>query len=158
MPKPTPLKEGSPAPVFTFQEGGESFTIGKLDGPLLVYFYPKDDTPGCTKQACGIRDAWPKFKQVGLRVVGISKDDETSHQKFQEKHGLPFPLFPDTELTVANGFGVFGEKSFMGKIYESVHRVSFLVDADGTILKTYLKVKPDEHAETVLNDMAALSQ
>ena len=144
--------------MFTFQEGSESFTVGQLDTPLLVYFYPKDDTPGCTKQACGIRDAWSKFKLAGLRVVGISKDDETSHQKFTKKYGLPFPLYPDTDLTVANGFGVFGEKNFMGKVYESVHRMSFLVDTDGKILKTYPKVKPDEHAETVLNDLTTLTR
>lgn len=158
MPKPTPLKEGSLAPVFTFQEHGDSFTVGELDGPLLVYFYPKDDTPGCTKQACGIRDAWSQFKQAGLKVVGISKDDEKSHDKFTEKNGLPFPLYPDTDLAVANAFGVFGEKTFMGKTYDSVHRMSFLIDSDGTILKTYPKVKPAEHAESVLEDLATLSQ
>jgi len=156
MPKPSPLEAGNKAPKFSFSEQGKELNSESLDAPYLVYFYPKDDTPGCTKQACGIRDQWANFKADGLRVIGVSKDDEISHEKFREKFVLPFPLIADTELELANAFGVYGEKKFMGKTYDGIHRMSFLIDADGTILKTYAKVKPDEHAETVLADLAEL--
>ena len=122
-----------------------------------MYFYPKDDTPGCTKEACAIRDVWSDFTSAGLKVVGVSKDDERSHVKFQEKYGLPFPLIADTGLELAMAYGVYGEKKFMGKTYDGIHRMSFLIGADGLILKTYCKVKPDDHASEVLADFAALS-
>lgn len=153
MPKPSPLEAGSQAPPFSFSDEGKEVSIDTLNAPCLLYFYPKDDTPGCTKQACGIRDEWAKFRTAGLQVVGVSKDSEASHQKFREKYDLPFPLIADTDLELAKAFGVYGEKKFMGKTYDGIHRMSFLIAADGTILKTYPKVKPNEHAETVLQDL-----
>ncbi len=153
MAKPAPLQPGDPAPVFSFEENGRTLSVGSLDAPALVYFYPKDDTPGCTKQACGIRDFWVKFQRAGLHVVGVSKDSVTSHGKFIKKYSLPFPLVSDEDLSIAHSFGVFGEKQFMGKTYDAVHRMSFLVAPDGTILKTYAKVDPSDHAETILNDL-----
>ncbi|MEO0510640.1 MAG: thioredoxin-dependent thiol peroxidase [Verrucomicrobiota bacterium] len=153
---PQPLKSGSKAPNLTFKEYGKEMHTEQIKSPYLVYFYPKDDTPGCTKQACGIRDNWSKFKSAGLRVIGISKDSEESHEKFRRKFALPFSLIADTDLRLAQAFGVFGKKQFMGKTYNAVHRMSFLVDAEGTIIKTYLKVKSGEHAETVLKDFVQL--
>ncbi|PXA04903.1 thioredoxin-dependent thiol peroxidase [Coraliomargarita sinensis] len=157
MPKPIPLEAGSKAPSFSFMEAGEKVSSATLDGPCLLYFYPKDDTPGCTKQACGIRDAWKKFQNAGIRVVGVSKDNDASHRKFAEKYSLPFPLIADTELELAKAFGVYGEKKFMGKTFDGIHRMSFLIAEDGKILKTYPKVKPNEHAETVLEDYTQLT-
>ena len=157
MDKPTPLAAGKKAPSFQFPEAGETFSLESLEQPCLLYFYPKDDTPGCTKEACAIRDTWSEFASAGLKVVGVSKDDERSHGKFRKKYGLPFPLIPDTELELANAYGVYGEKKFMGKIYNGIHRMSFLIGTDGLILKTYCKVKPDAHAGEVLADLVALS-
>ena len=158
MGKPAPLYAGIKAPVFQFTEAGETYSLESFEQPCLLYFYPKDDTPGCTKEACAIRDAWSSFASAGLKVVGVSNDDERSHSKFREKYRLPFPLIADTELELANAYGVYGEKKFMGKIYDGIHRMSFLIGADGTILKTYYKVAPDAHADEVLADLAALSK
>lgn len=157
MPTPTPLSTGEQAPSFTFTENGQTVRSAELTSPYLVYFYPKDDTPGCTKEACAIRDAWTEFGSAGLKVIGVSKDSEKSHDKFQEKYSLPFPLIADTEMELAKAFGVFGEKKFMGRVYDGVHRMSFLVAADSTILKSYPKVKPDAHAAEVLKDLAELT-
>ena len=156
MSQPTPLEAGQKAPSFQFLEDGQAYSLESLEQPCLLYFYPKDDTPGCTKEACAIRDAWGEFAKAGLKVVGVSKDDERSHAKFQEKYNLPFPLIADTELALANAYGVYGEKKFMGRVYDGIHRMSFLIGADGTIRKTYHKVKPDAHAGEVLADVAAL--
>ena len=153
----TPLTTGQKAPSFTFTEKGQTIGNDELTTPYLVYFYPKDDTPGCTKEACTIRDAWTEFESAGLKVIGVSKDSEKSHEKFRDKYTLPFPLIADTELELAKAFGVFGEKKFMGRVYDGVHRMSFLIAADGTILKSYLKVKPAAHAAEVLEDLAQLN-
>ncbi len=158
MAKPLPLTEGSTAPEFCFQENGQSLSRKEADGPILLYFYPKDNTPGCNKQACGVRDAWAELQAAGLRVVGVSKDSEASHNKFRAKFDLPFPLIADTELELAQAYGVYGEKQFMGRTFDGVHRMSFLIAADGTILKTYAKVKPAEHATSVLADFTTLTQ
>ena len=157
MGKPTPLDAGKKAPTFQFMEAGKTYSLESLEQPCLLYFYPKDDTPGCTKEACAIRDAWGDFTSAGLKVVAVSKDDKRSHVKFQEKYGLPFPLIADTGLELANAYGVYGEKRFMGKTYDGIHRMSFLIGADGLILKTYYKVNPDDHAGEVLADFKALS-
>lgn len=157
MPAPTPLNAGDKAPSFTFTEKDQTIRSDELTTPHLVYFYPKDDTPGCTKEACAIRDAWGEFEAAGLKVIGVSKDSEKSHDKFREKYSLPFPLIADTEMELAKAFGVFGEKKFMGRVYDAVHRMSFLIKADGTILKAYPKVKPDAHAAEVLKDLAELN-
>jgi peroxiredoxin Q/BCP len=157
MDKPAPLDAGKKAPNFQFTEAGETYSLESLEQPCLLYFYPKDDTPGCTKEACVIRDRWTEFANAGLKVIGVSKDDESSHVKFRKKYGLPFPLIADTQLELANVYGVYGEKKFMGKIYDGIHRTSFLIGTDGLILKTYYKVKPDDHAGEVLADFTALS-
>jgi peroxiredoxin Q/BCP len=157
MDKPTPLDAGKKAPNFQFTEAGKTYSLESLEQPCLLYFYPKDDTPGCTKEACVIRDRWTEFANAGLKVIGVSKDDESSHVKFRKKYGLPFPLIADTQLELANVYGVYGEKKFMGKIYDGIHRTSFLIGTDGLILKTYYKVKPDDHAGEVLADFTALS-
>lgn len=154
MSVPEPLKIGEKAPSFTFAENGKTVRSEEMSSPYLVYFYPKDDTPGCTKEACAIRDTWSEFESAGLKVIGVSKDSEKSHDKFREKYSLPFPLIADTEMELAKAFGVFGEKKFMGRVYDGVHRMSFLIRADGTILKSYPKVKPDAHAAEVLKDLA----
>lgn len=157
MPTIQPLEAGQPAPVFTFIESDKEVSSDRMNAPCLLYFYPKDDTPGCNKEACGIRDAWTKFKAAKLKVVGVSKDPLASHIKYRQKFQLPFPLIADTDLTLANAYGVYGEKQFMGRRYDGVHRISFLISADGTILKTYHNVKPEHHAAEVLKDFAALT-
>ena len=158
MSKPTPLETGQTAPNFQYLENGQIVALSDLKGPCLLFFYPKDDTPGCTKEACGLRDAWDQYQAAGIQVVGVSKDDEGSHQKFRIKYDLPFPLIADTDLELCQAYGVWGEKKFMGKVYDGIHRTSFLISGDGKILKTYLKVKPDAHANEVLEDHKALAK
>ena len=150
---------GDTIPSFELDtNGGGRISSADLAGSkAVIFFYPKDDTPGCTKEACAIRDVWAEFESAGLKVIGVSKDSEKSHDKFREKYSLPFPLIADTEMELAKAFGVFGEKKFMGRVYDGVHRMSFLIDADGMILKSYPKVKPVEHAAEVLKDLAELS-
>jgi len=123
---------------------------------LLLYFYPKDDTPGCTQEACAIRDSWAEFKKKKIVVLGVSADADISHQKFQKKYKLPFPLLVDTEKKVIRLFGVEGEKSMFGKKYLGIKRESFLINPEGKIVKHYEKVKPLIHAEQVLKDFDEL--
>ena len=158
MNKPTPLEAGATAPDFAYRDaaGTELHTSGLRGRTYVVYFYPKDDTPGCTKQACGLRDQWTDFSDQNISVIGVSGDSEASHDKFRKKHSLNFPLASDPELTTANGFGVYGEKKFMGKTYEGIYRMTFIVGPGGTILKTYPKVKPEEHANQILSDLKEL--
>ena len=153
MPKPAPLTGGDLAPAFNYSWDGDSFESSALKSYCLLYFYPKDDTPGCTKEACAFRDHWDQFQEAGLQIVGVSKDSETSHEKFRTKYELPFPLIADTDLQLAKAYGVYGEKKFMGKTYDGVHRISFLISPDGTIAKTYPQVKPAEHAAEILQDL-----
>jgi peroxiredoxin Q/BCP len=146
------VTEGAEAPDFTLRShAGEEVTLSSLRGrPVVLYFYPKDDTPGCTTQACGIRDAWEEFARAGAVVLGVSPDDERSHVKFREKYDLPFTLLADTDHTVAEQYGVWGEKAYMGRTYMGVSRSTFVIDADGTIKKIFPKVKPATHADDVL--------
>ena len=146
------VEEGKPAPTFTLPtDGGETVSLEDLRGKSVVlYFYPKDDTPGCTVQACAIRDAWGEFEAAGAVVLGVSPDGEASHAKFREKYELPFTLLADTDHAVADAYGVWGEKSFAGKTYMGVDRSTFVIDAEGNVAKVFRKVKPDEHAEQVL--------
>ena len=146
------VEEGKPAPDFTLtSDSGESVTLSSLRGsPVILYFYPKDDTPGCTAQACGIRDAWGEFERRGAVVLGVSRDDETSHVKFKEKYALPFPLLADTEHSVADEYGVWVEKTYYGKTYMGIERSTFVIDADGNVAKVMRRVKPDTHADEVL--------
>jgi peroxiredoxin Q/BCP len=150
------IEEGQPAPDFALQsDGGETVTLSELRGkPIVLYFYPKDDTPGCTTQACGIRDAYAEFQQAGAVVLGVSPDDEASHVKFREKFQLPFALLADTEHAVAERYGVWGEKSYMGRTYMGVNRSTFVIDADGTVKKAFHDVKPATHADDVLAALA----
>ena len=146
------IEEGSPAPDFELtSDSGETVKLSSLRGkPVVLYFYPKDDTPGCTTQACGIRDAYGEFEKAGAVVLGVSPDDEKSHVKFRKKHGLPFTLLADTEHEVAERYGVWGEKKFMGRTYMGVKRWTFVIDGDGTVKKVFPDVKPAEHADNVL--------
>jgi peroxiredoxin Q/BCP len=150
------LTEGDPAPDFTLTaDSGESVALSSLKGkPVVLYFYPKDDTPGCTAQACGIRDAYGEFEQAGAVVLGVSPDDEESHAKFKSKYGLPFTLLADTGHEVAEAYGVWGEKTYAGKTYMGVNRSTFVIDADGKLARVFRNVKPDEHADQVLEALS----
>ncbi len=151
------VDEGRPAPDFTLNsDTGEAISLSSLKGsPVVLYFYPKDDTPGCTAQACGIRDAWSDFEAAGAVVLGVSPDGEASHAKFKEKYELPFTLLADTDHAVADAYGVWGEKSMAGKTFMGVDRSTFVIDADGKVAKVFRKVKPDEHADQVLEALGA---
>lgn len=123
---------------------------------VLLYFYPKDNTPGCTKEACQIRDSWSLFQKYQAVVLGVSGDSIASHKKFEEKYHLPFPLLSDEEKKVHQAYGVLGQKSFFGKVIFGTKRESFLIDPEGNIFKHYKNVKPEIHAEEVLYDLAHL--
>ena len=146
------VEEGQAAPDFELaSDSGETVRLSDLRGkPVVVFFYPKDDTPGCTAQACGIRDVWEKFQSVGAVVLGVSPDDERSHARFKEKYGLPFPLRADIGHATAETYGVWKEKSFAGRTYMGVERSTFVIDADGNVAKAMHKVKPATHADEVL--------
>jgi thioredoxin-dependent peroxiredoxin len=146
------LKEGSVAPDFkATNTKGETIRLKDLRGQKVVlYFYPKDDTPGCTKEACSFRDAFSDFKKRGIEVIGVSTDSAASHQKFTTKYKLPFTLLADTDHSIADAYGVYGEKKFMGRTYLGVKRMTFLIDEKGKIKKIFEKVKPDEHPREVL--------
>ena len=150
------LKEGSAAPAFkTKDANGETVNLKDLRGQKVVlYFYPKDDTPGCTKEACSFRDAFSKFKKKGIAVLGVSPDSEASHKKFAAKYKLPFTLLADPDREIAEAYGVWGEKKFMGRTYMGVHRTTFLIDEKGKIKKVFEKVKPEDHASEVLKAFA----
>lgn len=149
--------EGDPAPDFTLtSDGGETVTLSGLRGrPVVLYFYPKDDTPGCTTQACGIRDAYGEFERAGAVVLGVSPDDEGSHTAFREKFELPFTLLADPDHAVAEQYGVWGEREYMGRKYMGVERSTFVIAADGTVEKVMREVKPDTHADDVLAVLAS---
>jgi thioredoxin-dependent peroxiredoxin len=146
------LKEGSLAPTFTAKDGnGNTIKLKDLRGQRVVlYFYPKDDTPGCTKEACSFRDASADFKKQGIKVLGVSTDSEASHKKFAAKYKLPFTLVADPDHSIADSYGVYGEKKFMGRTYMGVKRMTFLIDEKGRIKKVFEKVKPEQHAQDVL--------
>jgi len=152
------VEEGKPAPDFTLtSDAGEQVSLESLRGqPVVLYFYPKDDTPGCTTQACGIRDAWGEFERAGAVVLGVSPDDERSHVKFKEKYDLPFTLLADPEHEVAERYGVWGEKKYMGRSYMGVSRTTFVIAPDGTVAEVMENVKPDSHADDVLASLAAI--
>ena len=150
------IEEGKPAPEFSLtSDTGESVSLASLRGkPVVLYFYPKDDTPGCTTQACGIRDAWGEFERTGAVVLGVSPDNEASHAKFKAKYELPFPLLADPDHATAEAYGVWVERRNYGRTYMGVERSTFVIAADGTVKKIMRKVKPDKHADDVLAALA----
>ncbi len=145
----------SPAPAFTLpDQNGEAHSLSSYKGQwVLLYFYPKDDTPGCTKEACMIRDSFPKFKKLKIAVLGVSTDSVKKHKKFEEKYELPFTLLADEEKNVVNLYGVWEKKKFMGREYMGTLRTSFLIDPKGKIAKIYENVNPLTHADEVLADL-----
>ena len=151
------IEEGKPAPSFTLpSSNGEDVSLESLRvKQVVLYFYPRDDTPGCTAQARGIRDAWGEFERRGAVVLGVSPDDTRSHTKFREKYQLPFTLLSDEDHAVSNAYGVWVEKNMAGKKYMGVERSTFVIDAEGNLAKVMRRVKPDTHADDVL---AALPQ
>ena len=151
------IEEGKPAPDFELQnDAGETVKLSDLQGKQVVlYFYPKDDTPGCTTQACGIRDAFEEFERAGAVVLGVSPDSEASHVKFRNKYDLPFTLLADTDHGVAELYGVWGEKRYQGRTYMGVNRSTFVIAEDGTVKSVMHNVKPDSHAADVLAVLAA---
>jgi len=146
------VKEGNKAPDFTAKDqNGNKVKLSDLKGQKVVlYFYPKDDTPGCTKEACSFRDANDVYAEKGIKVLGVSVDDEKSHQKFISKYELPFDLLADTDKKIVEKYGVWGEKSMYGKKYMGTLRKTFLIDEDGKIVKIFDKVNVSEHADEVL--------
>jgi peroxiredoxin Q/BCP len=151
-----PAEEGLPAPDFTLaSDTGDQVTLSSFRGsPVVLYFYPRDDTPGCTAQACGIRDAWSELQRTGAVVLGVSPDSPRKHVKFKEKYGLPFTLLSDEDHEVAEAYGTWVEKSMYGKKYMGMERSTFVIDADGTVTKVMRKVKPADHADDVLAALA----
>jgi len=149
------LKEGDLAPDFTAATSGDgSVSLAEFRGkPVILYFYPKDDTPGCTKEACGFRDQFAAFKKKGAVVLGVSPDSSSSHANFAAKFTLPFTLLADEDKKIAQAYGVWGEKTFMGRKYQGVHRVTFLIGPDGRIRKIWPKVSPETHATEVLKEL-----
>ena len=149
------LKEGDPAPDFTVPaSSGGTISLSDFRGKsVILYFYPKDDTPGCTKEACAFRDEFAAFKQKGAVVLGVSVDGVKSHAKFVEKYKLPFTLLADEEKKVVRAYGVWGKKTFMGREYLGTHRVTFLIGPDGIIKRIWPEVKPEQHAREVLEEL-----
>ena len=146
------VEEGKPAPDFELtSDGGETVRLSDFRGkPVVLYFYPKDDTPGCTTQACGIRDVYADFRERGAEVLGVSPDDEDSHVKFKEKYSLPFTLLADPGHEVAEEYGVWKERNKYGKKSMGIERSTFVIDADGNVSKAMRRVKPETHAADVL--------
>jgi peroxiredoxin Q/BCP len=150
------LNIGDPAPDFTLEDTeGNTVKLSDLRGKRVVlYFYPKDDTPGCTKEACAFRDSYAEYQGKDVLIYGVSKDDAKSHQKFTEKYNLPFPLLCDTDAEVAKAYESYGMKKFMGKEYEGTFRHTFVIDAEGNLEKIYRNVKAEQHAAEILADLA----
>jgi peroxiredoxin Q/BCP len=150
------LKEGDKAPEFDIaDQNGKNHKIANYLGKkVILYFYPKDLTPGCTVESCNLRDNYENLKKDGFEVIGISADDENKHQKFIAKHDLPFNLLADTQKEVLKRYGVWGEKKFMGKIYDGIHRTTFIIDEKGVIIKIINKVKTKEHTQQILDELS----
>ena len=151
------ISEGSPAPDFELtSDAGEQVKLSDFRGrPVVLYFYPKDDTPGCTTEACEFRDAYDVFRDRGAEVLGVSPDDVRSHEKFKTKYELPFTLLADPEHKVAETYGVWGERQFAGKKYMGINRSTFVIDADGNVARAMLGIKPAGHAQDVLDALPA---
>jgi len=152
------VEVGQPAPDFTLpDQNGEEVTLSQFRGsPVVLYFYPKDDTPGCTKEACAFRDARAPYEKAGAKVIGVSPDDVKAHKKFAEKYELPFTLVADAEKEVCRTYGVWQQKNLYGKVSMGVVRTTFVIDAEGVVRYVFPKVKVDGHAEVVLDAVQAL--
>lgn len=148
----TNLKQGDKAPDFAVaDQSGKEVKLTDFKGKkLVIYFYPKDMTPGCTNQACNLRDNYGALQKEGIQILGVSADDEARHQKFIDKHELPFTLLADTDKKMINDYGIWGPKKFMGKEYDGIHRTTFLVNEDGNIHDVIAKPKTKAHAEEIL--------
>lgn len=148
----THLKPGDNAPVFSgIDQDGKSINLNDFKGKKVVlYFYPKDSTPGCTAQACDLRDNYDNLLSKGYVVIGVSADNQKSHQKFIEKYSLPFPLVADVEKEIIKAYGVWGPKKFMGKTYDGIHRTTFVISDDGKIEEIIDKVQTKDHTKQIL--------
>jgi peroxiredoxin Q/BCP len=148
------LKIGDIAPdIQTIDQDGKSLSFSEYRGSkLILFFYPKANTPGCTAEACNLRDNYEDLLQKGFKIVGVSADDEKRQKSFLDKQNLPFPLIPDVDKKVINAFGVWGPKKFMGKQYDGIHRTTFIISEDGKIEKIFTKVKTKEHTEQILEE------
>ncbi|MEX1178681.1 MAG: thioredoxin-dependent thiol peroxidase [Nitriliruptor sp.] len=153
------IEAGQPAPTFTLpDQHGRDVSLAELRGqPVVLYFYPKDDTPGCTTQACGIRDQWAEFESAGATVLGVSPDTVESHAAFAGKYDLPHTLLADPERTVLEAYGAYGEKVLYGKTTVGVIRSTFLIDPEGTVAKVWKQVQTKTHADQVLKAIAELT-
>jgi peroxiredoxin Q/BCP len=151
-----PISANIPAPDFSLpDENGVSHRLSDFKGkPVVLYFYPKDDTPGCTTEACNFRDDFPKYVEAGIVLLGVSPDSAKSHAKFKTRHNLPFTLLADESHQVCEQYGVWGRKKYMGREYDGVFRTTFLIGADGNILKVFENVKPDGHSAEVIAALA----
>ena len=159
MIKANPITEGNRAPDFSVNDESGNLIDSKeikKKSHIILYFYPRDNTPGCTLQACDLRDNYQKLSNMPLLIFGVSGDSEKSHQKFRSKLSPPFPLLMDEQNILAKSYGVWGEKKFMGKTFEGIHRTTFIIGKDGIILKTYQRVKPKEHLSRILQYLAEL--
>lgn len=147
------LKEGVLAPDFELlDQDGVASKLSDLRGKVVIlYFYPKDDTPGCTTEACNFRDNFSVFKTAGIEILGVSKDSVKSHAKFQQKYELPFTILADEDQRVCELYQVWGKKKYMGKEYDGIFRTTYIIDEQGLIKKTYENVKPDQHAREILS-------
>jgi peroxiredoxin Q/BCP len=152
------VEAGQPAPEFTLHDqDGQTVSLKQLEGHLVVlYFYPKDDTSGCTKEACTFRDARADYEKAGAKVIGVSPDEVKTHRKFADKYELPFTLLADPEKAVCQAYGVWKQKSMYGKTYMGVERTTFVIDRKGKVAKVFTKVKVDGHAGAVLEAIKAL--
>ncbi len=146
------IEVGNKAPgIDGVTQGGTSITLKEFEGKkVILFFYPKDNTPGCTTEACNLRDNYSLLTDKGFEIVGVSADDAVKHQKFADKFTLPFPLIADVDKTVINAYGVWGPKKFMGREYDGIHRTTFVIDEQGIVERVFNKVKTKAHAEQIL--------
>jgi len=149
------LKEGDKAPRFeTVDQKGKKIALKDFSGSkVILFFYPKDNTPGCTAEACNLRDNYDDLLEKGFKIIGVSADSQKSHQKFTEKFRLPFPLIPDTEKEIIRAYDVWGPKKFMGREYDGIHRTTFIISEDGNIEKVITKVKTKDHSDQILEEL-----
>jgi peroxiredoxin Q/BCP len=151
------IEEGKPAPDFELRsDTGDTVRLSDFRGkPVVLYFYPRDDTPGCTTEACEFRDAYDTYRERGIEILGVSPDDVASHEKFKTKYELPFTLLADPQHKTAEAYGVWGERNFAGKKYLGINRSTFLIDGEGKVARAMLGIKPAGHAAAVLDELPA---